>query len=210
MDTKEVSARQLKELDPKRFTKEYYDWMSGQLDYDWSEFLTDDFKQHMKEYAVNVEHVYFDDVGSGYPVQVSIVGWVDLWQFMDKVPQDGELLSALYPALYLAVKQDESWVKIDANTRRRTHSLTVNSSTSYTIPHGLFAGLDEDTWQELVDTQWAQLDPERTVQEFLNDECYELGKSLQKEYDYLVSEESFIESCECNEVTFTLEMEHES
>ena len=60
MTTREVTAKELQELDPKRFDKEYYGWLENAADYDWWEWLEDSFKCDMREAGINVERIAFD------------------------------------------------------------------------------------------------------------------------------------------------------
>jgi hypothetical protein len=69
-------------------------------------------------------------------------------------------------------------------------------------PSGIFAELDDQTWDGLVNDQLSDLSVEAEVLSFCENLAAKLYDDLELEYEHLTSEESFIESCECNEVTF--------
>ena len=45
------------------------------------------------------------------------------------------------------------------------------------------------------------------LQAYVDNISHQLYRDLRDEYEHLTSEESFIESCECNDVTFEIEGE---
>ena len=57
--------------------------------------------------------------------------------------------------------------------------------------------------------QLSQADIESCIEEFCNRACAKLARDLEDDYEHLTSVESFIESCECNEITFDIETEEE-
>jgi hypothetical protein len=58
-----------------------------------------------------------------------------------------------------------------------------------------------------VDDQWRESYIEEAVREFAQEKADKLHEALRSEWDYLTSEEHFIESCEINEVKFEIEGE---
>ena len=207
MASRQVTAAELKVLDPKRFEKEYWKWTEYALWDDWTEFIEDKFKEDMKPFGARVESVSHSNLGSCGASAV-FDGCVDLWTFMEQYKVDDVPLSELYPAMYLAVKEDESYARIVSGNRGRME-LGIHDGTCYLKPLGVFSGLDEESWQDLIEDQWCEFDPNTTIEQFLRDKCGDLARDLQAEYEHLTSEEAFLESCECNEVTFELEIEDE-
>ena len=199
MSTTQVTAVELKVLDPKRFEKEYWRW---------TEFIEEKFKEDMKPFGVQVKSISHSDLGSCGASAV-FEGSVCLWTFMEQYKVDDVPLSELYPAMYLAVKHDEAYARIVTGNRGRME-VSIYENTSYVAPLGIFSGLDENAWQELVTEQWTECDPHTTIEEFLRDKCSDLARDLEAEYEALTSEEAFLESCEANEITFELEIEDES
>jgi coenzyme F420-reducing hydrogenase alpha subunit len=90
--------------------------------------------------------------------------------------------------------------------------MQVNNYCMYgnqTAPSGVFANLDQLAWEELIDEQEREADLATAVVEFCKELAAELYKDLEAEYEHLTSKESFIESCDCNEVLFDIEIEGE-
>ena len=209
MASRQVTAAELKALDPKRFEKEYWDWVSySALWDDWAEFIEEMFKEDMKPFGVQVDSISYGDIGACGAYAV-FDGFINVWTFMEQHKVYGVPLSELYPALYLAVKHDEAYARIVTGNRGRM-GVSIYENTSYVAPLGIFSGLDENAWQELVTEQWTQCDLYTTIEEFLRDKCGDLARDLEAEYEHLTSEEAFLEPCECNEITFELEIEDES
>jgi len=48
---------------------------------------------------------------------------------------------------------------------------------------------------------------ENELQSYVDEVCNNLYRMLRDEYEHLTSEEAFIDSCECNEITFEIEGE---
>lgn len=209
MPTKQVTAAELKELDPKRFEKEYWEWVSYSALWDeWTDSIEGMFKEDVAPFGVNVESIEYD-IGGGGP-QAIFIGGIALDDFMEECKVEGVPLSELYPALYLAVCEDGSWVRLTSNYRRMGLHIEMRDQLCLTDPVGIFSGLDADAWQELIDDQWNACDLESHVRSFVDDKCGDLARNLQAEYEHLTSEEAFLESCEANEITFELEIENES
>ena len=208
MSTTQVTAVELKVLDPKRFEKEYWRWTEYALWDEWTEFIEEKFKEDMKPCGVQVKSISHSDLGSCGASAV-FEGSVCLWTFMEQYKVDDVPLSELYPAMYLAVKEDESYAVVVSGNRGRM-GVSIYDGTCYLNPLGIFSGLDEDSWQQLIEDQWGQCDPNTTIEQSLRDKCSDLARDLNAEYEYLTSEESFLGSCECNEITFELEIEDES
>jgi hypothetical protein len=189
-----VTAKELQTLDPKRFDKEYYAWCENAADYDWWEWLEDSFKCDMTEAGVRVERVYFDT----YPAKARFDGHVDMAQFMEHL-----ILDEKYPALYLAVKQDGSYVSVREGRYGSAFSMTEHLYN--TEPEGIFAYLDAQAWEELLDEQLSLAGLESSIEEFCTDACHKLAKDLESDYEGITSVESFLDSCECNEIEFEIE-----
>jgi hypothetical protein len=78
----------------------------------------------------------------------------------------------------------------------------IEEYANQTAPIGVFEGLDQEAWEELVDQQISDLSIEDEVLAFCEELADKLYRALRDEYEYLTSEEMFIEHCEINEVTF--------
>jgi hypothetical protein len=199
---KEVTAQELKALDPRRFKKEYESWMEYQPYHDWAEWLTDDFKAEMKCEGIHVDNFYWDisySQGDG----ANFDGYIQISEWMEANPQYAEQ----YQALYLACEQDGSYITVRTGNRGHNMHFNFNESWWGTEPCGIFHLLDKDTWCELVEDQASSASIEdeirSTCERFMKDLYYK----LRDEYENLTSEDAFVESCECNGVTFEVECE---
>lgn len=189
-----MNAIELKERDPKRFEKEYYKWQEHTLDYDWWENLYADFTDGCAAVCVQVNDITF----SGFYSQgdgVAFTGWVYVHRWMAHKGFD-----VTHPAAYLACKDDGSYVRLETG---RNNNMRANfDGWVYTDPSGIFAGLDYDTWSELIDDQLSDLNIEDEVLSYCEGLADKLYRDLRNEYEHLTSEEMFIEHCEANEITF--------
>ena len=205
---KHLTVRQLRELDPKRFEKEYWDWTSYAFEHEWWDCVEQEFTDRMAAVGVRVERIYFS-LSYSQGDHAGFVGRVDIsmWMHHNKYDKDQTYAEA-FPALYLATVQDGSYVVVAAGRRSRPET-DYHSHVENTDPEGIFQHLDGDAWEELVTDQEADADLASNITEWLRGQYQELYDDLRHEYDHLSSEESFIESCECNEVTFEVEVEDE-
>ena len=79
---------------------------------------------------------------------------------------------------------------------------SIEEWANQTAPSGMFEGLEQEAWEELVDEQISDLNIEDGVLSFCEALARKLYTDLRDEYEHLTSEEMFIEHCEANEVTF--------
>jgi hypothetical protein len=204
----ELTAQQLKERDPKRFEREHSSWQEHCLWDEWYETVEQNFTDEMAAHGVQVDRIAF----SGFYSQgsyASFDGKVVVHKWMAAETYDGgQTYAEAFPALYLATEQDRSTVFV-SSTHRGNASLSFEEKFNQTQPTGIFQHLDEDAWRELVEQQDDASNLESNIRWFIESKNNELFKQLQDEYEDLTSEESFIGSCECNEITFNLENDDE-
>jgi len=204
----ELTAQQLKELDPKRFERELYRWQEHCLWDEWYETIEQEFTDEMAAHGVQVDRIAFN----GFYSQGSYAcfdGKINVHKWMaTEIYDDGQTYAEAFPALYLAAEQDRSTVFV-SSTHRGNASLSFEAAFDQTQPTGIFQHLDEDAWHELVVQQDDASNRESNIRWFIESKNNKLFKQLQDEYEHLTSEESFLESCECNEVTFNLENDDE-
>lgn len=200
----ELTALELRDKDPAQFEKVLGSWREHALDYEWWDCIEEGFKEKCKPMGLAVDRIYF----TGFYCQGDHAGFegrVDLDGYMKHFKMDEE-----YPALYEAVVEDGSYLLAGyGRVHRGRAAFELYESTHMVDPIGVFKGLDEEAWNELINDQWRDSKLEKLVTETCNDLCHDLHRDLEKEYEYLTSEESFIESCECNEVKFEYEGEEE-
>lgn len=200
---KTVTASELLILDEKQFENEYYSWREYALDYEWWDYIDESFKEKCKALGISVDDITF----SGFYSQgdgAAFCGSVDVSAYMEQ-----HNLTESYPALYLAVKDDGSYVRISTSHRGHMRSDGSNECANQTAPSGVFSDLPQEDWEELVDAQANEACLEDGVLEWCNELASELYCDLENEYEHLTSKESFIDSCECNEITFEIETEEE-
>lgn len=205
----DISAQELKTTDPKRYDQEYWKWVEHALDYDWWDSSYESFKSDMEKFGVSVEKIYFS-VSCSQSDYASFEGTVDVGEWMEQNKEGDQTYAEAYPALYLAVKDYGGCSTVSTGYRDSWPSLNWDGAcVGNTFPSGIFQHLEQEAWDELVEEQYRSADLEKMMQEWINDKCRELYNSLCEESEYLTSEEQFIESCECNEVTFEIEDEEE-
>ena len=196
------SPEEFRNQHPKKFEKEYQKWIEYAADYDWADYIKDDFESQMRVQGIKVDRFYWD-ISYGQGDGASFDGHVMVYQWMEANPQYIER----YPALYIACKQDGTYMTLRTNTRGFYMHTDMIEYLNETQPEGVFAMLDEDAWVELVVEQWdsAGLEGEMksTCERFMKD----MYDKLRDEYENITSEDAFLESCEINGITFETEGE---
>ncbi len=184
---KTVTAQELLILDKKRFDKEYWRWAKHAADYEWWEFVYEDFKAKCDAMHITVDDITFSGFwsqGSG----AAFAGRVNLTALMERKGLDVE-----FPALYIGVKNDGSYSRLafnGNNMRCGSYEMWANQ----TAPDGVFSGLDQEAWEALIEEQDAAAGLEDLALEEGEALAAELYEDLEAEYEHLTSEESFIES----------------
>jgi hypothetical protein len=209
----ELTATQLNESDPKRFDREYGKWCENALDYDWYEPVYDQFIEGGEGKGFRVAKIYF----SGFYSQGDGASWegvVYLDEFMrthcDMSDPRWHIVHALVDAEVLPPNVD---VYRSVGSSRYYHEQTMQvgdieawwHDEDYCVPKGVYAGANanelyisaggDPTLEELHDM----------IESEVKDYARDIYKALEKEHDYLLSEESFIEHCGCNDITFETE-----
>lgn len=196
-----MNVHELKEKDPSGFQKEYEKWAQYALDYKWWDSVRDDFIEDCKPKGVRVDQGYFS-LTYGQGDYAAFEGTLRLHEVMEHLK-----LAEPYPALYLAVKENGARVEVSCHYHNRSRIGEVYAGLTYCSPRGIFSDLDKDTWDALIEQQLEQSSLEEVLQSFVDGLCTDLYKSLRDEYEYLTSEEQFIEHCEANEIEFEGEEE---
>lgn len=195
-----LTASELQARDPKRFKKEYESWIEYALDYEWWDYVEANFKSDMADKGVSVSHIYFS-LSYSQGDYASFEGGISVDEWMVHKGYD-----ETYPALYLAVKDYGEFANVSDRSRGSWPRVNLDGHTiGNTPPSGIFKGLDEESWDELVADQYHAASLEDEMQSDVEAECRKLYRTLRDEYEHLTSEESFIESCECNNITFEIE-----
>lgn len=196
-----VTATELRDKAPKQFEREYHSWCEYACDYEWWDYIEEDFKESCARKCIEVERIFFD----GFYSQGSHAGFtgsVNIAEFMKHNTLDEQ-----YPALYQACLDDGSYVVVQQGAR---YGMGFDWRANFDVaPGGVFKDLDEETYQALVFAQEAEACLEQHIKAVCNDLASDLFHDLEREYECLTSEESFIEHCECNDVKFEIEGEEE-
>lgn len=197
----QITAKELKTHDPKRFEKEYYKWLAYESNDDWADYTYERFIEKCVPLGVRVDECScsgFYSQGDG----AAFTGKVDLGVYMRLHKLDEK-----YLALYLAVLDDASRFDITVSHHGTMGLSSYNMCANQTLPSGVFSDLDQEAWDELIMEQEKYADLETDVLKYINDLADELYTDLEAEYEHMTSEESFIDSCDCNEITFDIEDE---
>lgn len=206
---REVTAQELKALDPRRFKKEYEDWSLHAADWNWTDSAQDDCKAQLKADGIHADSLYWQ-VSFSQGDGAAFDGFVKICEWMEAVKADAEFTYAeKYPALYLASKQDGSFMRIRTGNRGMYMNIDLRENWQGTRAEGIFTGLDDASWEELVEGQASDACIDEDIRLHCERHMKDFYRTLADEYLYLTSEEAFIESCDCNGVTFELEEEYE-
>lgn len=193
----QVTAHQLKELDPKQFEKEYWRWTEGVNDWEWWDYVEEGFREDCKPLGIEVKRIYFDT----YPWHATFDGRVDVSTWMKHCKLDEKW----YP-LWLALDAEKAYVMVSSNNRRHAGlDFEWCENVPYSDPIGIFSDMPEEDWTDMMEELWMQADLYTELKEFLHSTCQDLARKLEEAYDHETSEEAFLDSCEANEVTFDYE-----
>lgn len=210
-----ITSQELSVQDPPRFKKEYSEWAEYALDYDWWEYREEGLREDLAPAGVTVEGIEFS-LSYSQGDYATFKGRINLGMWMEATkdgPQkdDTPTYAEKYPALYLAALNYGDWASVNTWHRRCRASVTYDAHlVGNTYPEGIFSGLDQEAWDELVEEQMGAAGLEKALQDYVDDISRQLYRDLQAEHEHLTSEESFIESCECNDVTFEINEECEA
>jgi hypothetical protein len=202
-----VSAEELKALDPKRFQREYYKWATHAADYNWYEDAYEYFldKWAAQGLTVDPKSICF----SGFYSQGDALGFtgnMDASVFMQSLGYH-----ETHYALWLDVQNYGAhiYTRRSPGWSNRINGAELDYYVGNTNPTGVFQDLPTDVWDDLVAKDYDEVvtDIEEAATEFFQKCADELFKALQDEYDYLTSEECFIENCEINDIRFEIETE---
>jgi hypothetical protein len=200
-----LTARELSLQDPKRFQQDYLKWTEYAIDYDWWDYMEERLREDLAPAGVKVERLQFS-LSYSQGDYATFTGYIDVAMWMEATKDGDQTYAEKYPALFLAAQ--DYGERATVATSHRSCGATVNLDDSYvgnTFPEGVFSGLDQEAWDELVEEQLYEASLEQALQDYVDAISDELYTDLQTEYEHLTSEESFIESCECNDVTFEIE-----
>ena len=162
-------------------------------------------KERLAPAGVRVDKLWFS-LSYSQGDYATFEGHIMVWEWMEATMDGDQTYADKYPALHLALADYGEDATV--TTYNRSGGARVNldgNVVGNTYPTGIFAGLDQEAWDELVEAQFYEAGLEQALQDYVDDISRQLYRDLRDEYEHLTSEESFIESCECNDITFEIE-----
>jgi len=200
-----ITASALRGTDLKRFQREYLKWTEYAADYNWWDWAEERLRETLAPAGVRVDRIAFS-LWYSQGDYATFEGRISLAEWMEVTKDGDQTYEEKYPALYLAIQDYGDYATV--NTGSRDCQARVNfdgNLVGNTYPTGIFSALEQEAWDELVEEQFFSAGIEQALQDYVGDISRQLYRDLRDEYEHLTSEESFIESCECNDVTFEIE-----
>ena len=187
-----MDINELREKHPDLFDREYQEWLAHDMGYDWWDAVYDQFRLECEPKGVHIDlsRTYFS-LGYSQSDHAEIGGFIDFAAWMEANGYDKQ-----YQPLYLDA------MEYGANMTINRRGVSMDYAPGNTYPQGVFSDLPEDAWEELVEEQYKAEDWEKLLDETVKDLNHDLYKRLVGEYGYVPSEESFVEYCIANDVTF--------
>lgn len=184
----ETKAYKFEELCAEAKEKALNHCREWQTDYQWWDFIYDDAKEAAKIIGIDIEQIYF----SGFSSQgdgACFEGWYSYKpdsckQIRQYAPMDAEL-HAIAQALQNI--QRTNFYQLRASVKHRGHYYHENCTD---------IDIDRKDYKEPTE------DAEESVKECLRDFMRWVYSKLEKEYEWLISDESVTEFIEANEYEF--------
>lgn len=182
---------------PELFEKAYCNYCDNELDYDWWGFAIEDIKSQWAEKKLDVYNVYFDL----YQRYATFEGEMDTRDFlkMQGLEETHLALAALHST------GDSATLKAYTSQRCNMQRAEISDTDAHylqyqTLPCGIFEGMDEDDWEELVGRDVGSV--VEAWEDFCRDIAHDMLRRFEDEYEYLTSKEAFIEWADASEVEF--------
>lgn len=192
-----MDIHELRKTDPHRFELEYQQWVEHDFHYEWWDTMYEDFKKDMAKVGmwVNDKSFSLSYCQSDY---AAFEGRLDMATWMRDQGYDEK-----YLPLVLDFEEYGAKAKVSIAMRGGySYCADIDYCAGNTYPPGIFADMPYDDWTTLC-VEMLDAEPwEEHVDKWLRDQCEELYNRLQEEYEYLSSEESFINACDANDIQF--------
>lgn len=167
--------------------REWY--REGALDYEWYDGDFEDAKEIGKILGITIDKIYFSGFSSQGDGAQFVGNYEYVKQSINKIkeyaPQDAELHRI---ALELFKVQKVNFYNIKANVAHSGH-----------YQHEMCTDISVETYNG----DWASKETTEAIKELLRDFMNWIYKQLERQYDYLNSNESVDETILANEYTFT-------
>lgn len=182
---------------PELFEKAYCDYCINELDYEWWNLTIEDIKSQWVGKKLDVDNIYFDL----YRRDIAFEGTMNTRDFlkMQGIEETHLALAALHAT------GDSARLNAYTSHRCNMQESEINETDAYylqyqTLPCGIFEGMDEDEWSDLVGREIDSV--VEAWDGFCNNLAYGMLRKLDDEYEYLTSEEVFVEWADANEIEF--------
>jgi hypothetical protein len=195
MKTKTVSynvytVRELQEFHPEGFERAHQDYVNDGIDYDWYQFVYDDTKIIGGLLGMEIDKIYF----SGFSSQGDGACFEGSYQYKkgcvkaikEYAPQDMELHKI---AEDLQAIQRKNFYRLWANVQHSGHYYHAYCTD-------IQVGSDNESMGGANDEAYD------CIKELLRDFMNWIYSQLEKEYEYLTSEEQFIEMSDANDYEY--------
>ena len=188
-----MTLRELRTADPKAFQRKYEKWHEHALDSEWWDSVYEVFTEDMEPLGLRVDKIFFS-LAYSQGAYAAVTGRLDMHKWM---------LAAGYGESHLALCLDAKEYGGYWSVSSRSSNIALgdaNYEPGNTYPAGIFSELPQGAWDELVRVQYESEDWGALATAWVRAKCEELYRMLRDEYEYLTSEDSFIEWSEANEV----------
>lgn len=191
-----------KQLSRAAARRAYEDWAQDEPLGEWWDGVFSCAKEDGVKHGFEIYEIFF----SGFCSQgdgASWVGDVNVAVWLEKNPSDDPLRTTLQ---LLAEADHVGHVAIDRGRGRYSHEHTMYScgimlDDMFSVTSGPLKGADLDVLANAFPKEWMQA-LEEEILESARDYARGIYKDLEKEHEYLIGEERFIEACEANEWLF--------
>lgn len=204
-----VDIDTLKRDHPSEFQREYDKWVQTHFHYDWWDGVYDSFIEDMAEFGVEIPmhpfgsaQIYFSlsycqSDYAAFDANVRMHTWAKAIK-----------LDEQYPALVVDLEEYGATARISSNHRNSySYVASYEYAPGNTVPAGIFSGLAPEAWDTLVEEQFAACSIEAMMDEWAKEQCQNLYTKLREEYEYLSSEEQFVEWAKSMDEQFEVEDE---
>lgn len=192
MKTIELKLYKFSELSDEAKQKAIEKFSDINVDYEWWNFVYEDFTEKAKNAGFDVSKIYFSGFwsqGDGAMFEYSLNGEKLVFDYIDSL--------SLSP---LRKKWLKNWIDYSGSGKHSGHYYhqnCCNHSIEFCAGVSWSVAINVNNWIDSFAEGF-----EDYVVDIYKDLCRDLYKSLEKEYEYLTSEEAIIETIECNEYDF--------